>query len=119
MQPNQFKPPMRWVALGVITIASTFVVGVGALSLGVSFMAPQARAETLSEAREVLPLPRSCRECGWIESKRSVPSGADNLSIRSDEYTVRMGDGSTRIFTGGPAERWRLGERLKFIDGEL
>ena len=29
-----------------------------------------------------------------------------------------MVDGSSRTFTGGPAERWQLGERLKFIDGD-
>jgi hypothetical protein len=111
-QPNQ---AVSWIPLLFASVLGLGIVGVAAAALGVVSTAPEAQIETTAAPIST----RRCPECGWIESKRSVPSGADNLSIRSDEYTVRMGDGSTRIFTGGPAERWRLGERLKFIDGEL
>jgi len=60
---------------------------------------------------------RTCPECGWIESKRQIPSGADNRAIRIQEYIVRMADGSSRVFTAEPTARWQLGQRLIFIDG--
>ena len=112
IQPNQ---AFSWASLLLASVLGLGIVGVAAAALGVVSTAPEVLIETIDAPVSS----RRCPECGWIESKRSVPSGADNLSIRSHEYTVRMGDGSTRVFTGGPAERWRLGERLKFIDGEL
>jgi len=35
----------------------------------------------------------------------------------SYEYTVRMADGSSRVFEEQADVRWRLRERLIFIDG--
>ena len=112
IQTNQ---ALSWAPLLLASALGLGIVGVAAAALSVVSAAPEVQNETTAEPLSA----RRCPECGWIESKRSVPSGADNLSIRSQEYTVRMGDGSSRVFTGGPAERWRLGERLKFIDGEL
>lgn len=112
---NQRNQAFPWAPLLAASVLGLGIVGVAAAALGVVSTAPETVIETIDAPLST----RRCPECGWIESKRSVPSGADNLSIRSQEYTVRMGDGSARVFTGGPAERWRLGERLKFIDGEL
>jgi hypothetical protein len=109
IQPNQV---FSWAPLLLASVFGLGIVGAAAAALGVASTAPEILIEATAEPIST----RRCPECGWIESKRSVPSGADNLSIQSQEYTVRMGDGSSRVFTGGPAERWRLGERLKFID---
>jgi len=59
-----------------------------------------------------------CPHCGWIESKqRIVSSLADPQSLGIYEYTVRMADGSSRIFRETLPATWRLGERLTLIDG--
>ena len=47
---------------------------------------------------------RRCVECGYVESRRA------------NEYTVRMVDGTTRVFTEDPSVSWRVGERLIVID---
>jgi hypothetical protein len=61
---------------------------------------------------------RRCPHCGWIESKREIlPSVADPHARRIYEYTVRMADGSSRVFEEALPTTWRLRERLLFIDG--
>ena len=60
---------------------------------------------------------RRCVECGWIESSRAISGAADNRTVRTVEYTIRMGDGTSRVFNGDSGEHWRLGERLKVIEG--
>jgi len=46
-----------------------------------------------------------CPECGMI------------VSTRSNEITVRMADGSSRVFEDANPARWRTGERLIVIAG--
>lgn len=53
---------------------------------------------------------RRCPHCGWIESKREILPGAW-------EYTVRMADGSSRVFQEALPTSWRVRERLLYIDG--
>jgi hypothetical protein len=90
-------------ALGGIA-AATLAVAAGALLLGAGGPAQVEPAEIeLLEA--VAPaIARSCKACGWIESRRE------------DQYTVRMRDGSSRVFEEIPGVKWRLGERLIYID---
>ena len=59
-----------------------------------------------------------CAHCGWIESKQEI--GADVALPHAPaiyEYTVRMANGSLRVFRPEPAVRWRVGERLILIAG--
>jgi len=59
-----------------------------------------------------------CLHCGWIESKREIPPGADEpRGARSFEYTVRMNDGSSRVFRESLPATWRLRERLTVLGG--
>lgn len=59
-----------------------------------------------------------CPHCGWIERKRRIPpSGPQPHARLTYEYTVRMADGSSRVFREGSPVGWRLGEQLIFIDG--
>lgn len=59
-----------------------------------------------------------CPQCGWIESKREIARpGADARALPSYEYTVRLGDGSSRVFREDMPVSWRLGERLIYIEG--
>jgi hypothetical protein len=86
-------PPL---ALGVATV---FVGTLGiALFAGTLVMdSPQGKDDADATSR--------CPECGRIES------------LRDGEFTVRMADGSSRVFREDPAVSWRLGERLIYIDG--
>lgn len=59
-----------------------------------------------------------CPHCGRIESKRKLDAdAAAPLAATSYEYTVRMADGSSRVFREQMPVSWRLGERLIYIDG--
>ena len=59
-----------------------------------------------------------CTHCGWIESKRAIaPDVADPAAAAIYEYTVRMADGSLRVFRQEPSVRWRVGERLILLPG--
>jgi hypothetical protein len=91
----------------VLLFVGTVVVPFGILA---------AAPEDVEAAPEV-PATRRCQTCGWIESSRQIASGADNRAIRTDEYTVRMTDGSSRTFAAGPGETWRMRERIRYIDG--
>ena len=77
-------------------------------------------------AADTLPAPAGltvqakprCPHCGWIESKREIPPGAaEPHAAMAYEYTVRMADGSSRVFQETLPVSWRLRERLVFIDG--
>jgi hypothetical protein len=79
-----------------------------------------ARADApLAQPEPVVHAAQRCRHCGWIESKRRIAASAaepDSLGIY--EYTLRMTDGSSRVFRETLPATWRVGERLKLIDGQ-
>ena len=87
---------------------------------------PLAGCYAVPELEEVAPPPRSsapggprCRHCGWIETRQEIlPPVADPRALQVFEYTVRMADGSSRVFQETLPTSWRLGERLTVIDGD-
>ena len=91
-------------ALGGIAAALVFAAA-GALLLGAGGPA-QVEPAGIEQLQAIAPpaSTRSCKGCGWIESRRE------------DQYTVRMADGTSRVFDEVPGVRWRLGERLNYID---
>lgn len=59
-----------------------------------------------------------CPHCGRIERTRKLrPDAAGPLSLPGYEYTVRMADGSSRVFREPSPARWPVGARLIYIDG--
>ena len=91
-----------------------------------------APVPTTSEARAK---PR-CPECGVIVSMREIEVRNEDTgpgatggavagnqdetrvkSTRSHEITVRLADGSSRVFNDASPARWRSGERVIVIDG--
>ena len=102
--------PVMWCALLVAAL-----LGAAGLALGVAHM---VREPAIEASAELAPLAARCPNCGRIESKRAVPSSkADPHGPRMIEYTVRMSDGSIRVFQDSRPGSWRLGERLMVIDG--
>ncbi|MDD5249550.1 MAG: hypothetical protein PHY45_11225 [Rhodocyclaceae bacterium] len=55
-----------------------------------------------------------CAECGVVASTREIGTSAVAQPIR--EVTVRMRDGSERIFVAANSVRWRRGERMVLIE---
>ena len=81
--------------------------------IGARADAPPAEVESV-----IVAAPR-CPQCGWIESKRQIASSAaDPHSLGIYEYTLRMTDGSSRVFREALPASWRVGERLTLIDGK-
>jgi hypothetical protein len=85
--------------------------------------------------RTKAPRPK-CEECGVVASTREIDrlavdrgatvpsmvmSGRRNdlamASVKQYEVTVRMKDGSSRVFTDVNPSRWRAGERVILIEG--
>ena len=63
------------------------------------------------------PHPLRCPSCGWIEAKRELaPLAGDPHALRIYEYTLRMRDGSLRVFQETLPTSWRVGERVILIE---
>ena len=72
----------------------------------------------------------NCVECGVVDSTRALAQAGEAGDVSqgsarelagkptgSHEVTVRMANGSRRVFIAAPAVSWRAGERLILIDG--
>ena len=96
-----------------------------ALALSVVLLAVLAACESssggvvrASASDATLESPLRCTHCGWIESKQKI--GADVAHPHAPamyEYTVRMANGSLRVFRQDPSVRWRVGEQLILFAG--
>ena len=91
------------------------------------------------QASRALSARRQCEECGVVASTREIRqhregsefgefgaagdvtrggrSGLPDESTRTYEVTVRMQDGSNRVFVQAGPANWRVGERLIIIAG--
>ena len=91
---------------------------VAALSALLALLAACESTRVVVAPDRALDAPRRCTHCGWIESKQQI--GLDVADLHAPaiyEYTVRMANGSLRVFREGPAVRWRVGERLMLLAG--
>ncbi|MBK8121852.1 MAG: hypothetical protein IPK39_23980 [Sulfuritalea sp.] len=112
--------------------------------VGTAFAETSAPAAAVSIDAPVVPVSRqeeppvaaSCAQCGVVASMREIRQ-AENASdargkpglvrvslkeaevemARRYEVTVRMRDGSRRVFLHAPPANWRAGERLILIGG--
>jgi hypothetical protein len=57
-----------------------------------------------------------CAECGTVASTREVASPIVDSADRRYEITVRMNDGSSRVFVDASLASWRPGVRLILIE---
>jgi len=100
---------------------------------GIPALDPAAPLLATGEAR----VRARCPECGMIVSMREIEVRDDDTgrprtaggavagsrietrvdSTRSHEITVRLADGSIRVFNDANPARWRSGERVIVIDG--
>ncbi|NJD36591.1 MAG: hypothetical protein FIA96_17500 [Betaproteobacteria bacterium] len=72
--------------------------------------------------------PGKCPQCGVVAALREiVPADTDGAGARpgsvqktrQQEVTVRMRDGSHRVFREASPSTWRVGERMIIIDKDL
>lgn len=120
---------MKWLpdrpAWRALCAAAAVVVlfGAAGLALDVTWIplwtGVGARADApLAQPEPAVHAVRRCTHCGWIESKRPIASSvADPHSLGIYEYTLRMTDGSSRVFRETLPASWRVGERLTLIEG--
>lgn len=95
-------------------LCALFVVLLAACGSGID-----AGDEVAEPADVTAHAAQRCLNCGWIESKRKLPSSVtDPRSLGTYEYTVRMADGSSSIFQEALPTTWRVGERLSIIAGK-
>ena len=87
-----------FLSFGTVTAAVLVLCAALAAGLGVMRIPTELAAQTE-------PAGARCRYCGSIESKREIEP-------RVYEYTVRMRDGSSRVFQEALPVTWREGERL-------
>lgn len=83
----------------------------------------KAPVSATSEAR----VGARCPECGVIVSIREIQASGGTVAgsrsetrakaTRSYEITVRLADGSSRVFNDASSANWRSGERVIVIDG--
>jgi len=110
-----------WHALCAAGAAAVLFTAAG-IALDVTWIPASSRARADAFLRPAMaesdarPWGR-CPHCGWIESRREIDAGGRGDQAMSYEYTVRMADGSSRVFEEQSDVRWRLRERLIFIDG--
>jgi len=127
-QLDIFRRPL-WIGASV---ALAFAAASTAAIVG---WAPAAAEPTIEvHAPELTPgaEPR-CAECGVIVSKREIDNASGEASPRSSaepprnsslssspryEFTVRMADGSKRVFDAVQPANWRVGERVTLIGGD-
>jgi hypothetical protein len=121
-------PHPRLVVAGIVAIL------LSGLAITAMITAPKSQAETAAAAAVDVATAVRCAECGFVESMREVGStGADHdpraavrvaqngtkeasrKPVRRYEITVRMKDGSTRVFIDSAPVQWRPGERLILI----
>ena len=57
----------------------------------------------------------NCDQCGVIQSTRRVSADEDAPAVY--EITVRMGNGSTHVFSDATPAKWRPGEQTILIPG--
>ena len=117
VRPPQWTMPRRqssraaWPAL---CAAAGGGIAFGAL---LHLLEPTAAAAALEPFLLSGPQAPRCPSCGWIEAKRELaPLAGDPHALRTYEYTLRMRDGSMRVFQETLPTSWRLGERLMLIE---
>ena len=114
------RPGWRALCAAAAVVA---VFGAAGTALGVAWVlgwtsVAEPAIASPAEAESVIVAAPRCPQCGWIESKRQiVSSAADPHSLGTYEYTLRMTDGSSRVFRETLPATWRLGERLTLIEG--
>ena len=80
-------------------------------------------ASTAATAPGVAPVRRvgaACAECGTVVSSLAVEPAARTQgagpTVKRYQVTVRMNDGSRRVFVDANAAHWRQGERVILIE---
>lgn len=124
------------IAIGSLAISAPDFNGVVASAEPADAAPAPAKAARAAAIAAPRARPYRCAQCGVIESTRKVGvpdektgvnapgrSAAGNrgeveaMPVRNHEITVRLRDGSTRVFTDTNPARWRHGERVTVIAG--
>jgi hypothetical protein len=110
--PFTLQSPRPVWLLPSMLLGALLLLWAGALVLYVASLPPSPAviAEDLAQHAPAVRAPGRCAYCGRIVSKLEVLP-------ELYEYTVRMTDGTTRVFREPLPTTWRVGERMLVIDG--
>jgi len=103
------------------TTASVAAILVGAAAMAaVAGWWPVSTAATAPDIAPVRRAGTGCAECGTVVSSLAVEpaprtSGA-GPTVKRYQVTVRMNDGSSRVFVDANVAHWRQGERVIVIE---
>jgi hypothetical protein len=124
----------RWSSIGT---AAAILLGVSGIAILSACMRASSAGERVVAAALIAGAPPKgearvivkCAECGVVDSVRQVEivgdadamTGADHdgvlgKSTTSYEVTVRMRDGSDRVFMDANPANWRPGDRVTIIE---
>jgi len=98
--------------------------------------APRRPAAPLRSAVPFAPVPPGarCEECGVIESIREIGATNDGANAYADgsygtskparqakayAVTVRLEDGTSRVFSGTAPSDWHAGDRVRIVNGAI
>jgi hypothetical protein len=121
---DHFPYLLTWIA----SVATALLCAIVTAAFMAWMPVPIANPEDGATPAESPPMPAQpasatpdkalCAECGVIESLRQIDARGDEAaeSTRNYEFTVRLGDGSRRVYTESTPRTWRSGARVKVVD---
>lgn len=144
-QASRFLNPFMWgpgaaillfVAVGIGAVVASASVTIGdpgnnvaleAKSAGSAVpVAAQMNSMPAASSLSAHPRIRWCPVCGVVLSMRAVNTAAAGNGIDalgkwtgSHAVTVRFDDGSTRVISESNAPLWRMGQKVKVINGVI
>ena len=112
---SDMNAPTSHVLLLPLLIACVVAILLGTSAAAAMMAWPSSAAQAEPPAPAVADSPGlGCKECGVVASLRAIPSA--NSTATDQEITVRMKDGSNRIFVAAASANWRTGARVMLIE---
>lgn len=127
----------RWSSIRTVV---AILLGVSGIAISTACMRASSAIENVvaaggsatTQPKGEVPVILKCAECGVVESVRAVPTVGNAGSMMAADYdkalgkstasyqvTVRMRDGSRRVFVDANTANWRPGERMTIIEGPI
>jgi len=115
-QVDQSPRLLLWIA----SVATTLFCAAGIAAFMAWMPTAISNPEDHATLTELSPIPTrtTCAECGVIESVREIDTRGERAaeSTRSYETTIRLRDGSRRVFIEATPRMWQSGTRIMVIE---
>jgi len=114
---DHFPHQLTWIASVATALLCAVVTAAFMAWMPIAIGNPEDHATPAGVVSDT-PTRTTCAECGVIESVREIDTRGDQgaESTRSYETTIRLRDGSRRVFIEATPRMWRSGTRVMVID---